>query len=147
MSYCTPACKHTLSPALRQLLSQPDYAGSDYEDMDHAVVCAVEGCSGRAYVTALCQGKPEADCGKYHNHCSECPGLGVCIHDYRNQHCERCGRHFSAGSIRLTNAAVTVEVWTMARTQTAAAVTTAYRRYRHSLRYATANVLPLPRLR
>jgi len=98
MSYCTPACKHTLSPTLRQLLSQPDYAGADYEDLDHAtVVCAVEGCSGRAYVTALCQGKPEADCGKYHNHSSECPGLGVCIHDYRNQHCERCGRHFFGG--------------------------------------------------
>ena len=32
------------------------------------------------------------DSGKFHNHCTECPDLGKCIGDYREAHCERCGK-------------------------------------------------------
>eukprot|EP00121_Abeoforma_whisleri_P005640 Awhi_evm1s5116 len=32
--------------------------------------------------------------GKFQKHCTDCPGLGTCIGDYRNVHCHMCDRHF-----------------------------------------------------
>ena len=48
-------------------------------------------------MTALCTDKPHFDCGKFHNHCTQCPDFGQCIYDYRNDHCRRCGDHYFAG--------------------------------------------------
>jgi len=85
-------CDHQFKITLRKLLYQPDYAGLDYEDgLENATVfCESHGygedeCDvGRTYVTDLCQGKPQLDCGKFHNHCNGCPGFGKCLYDYRN---------------------------------------------------------------
>jgi hypothetical protein len=101
------SCGHTINATLGDLLMQPDYAGTDYEDgsMEATVVCkeceedeAVgEYEASRTYVTGLCEGRPSFDCGKFHNHCCACPGFGMCIHDYREAHCEMCGSHYFAG--------------------------------------------------
>ncbi len=64
---------------------------------DFEAVCAVAGCTGRAYVTDLCGGRPHGDSGKFHNHCTLCPNFGNCIGDNRESHCERCGDHFFGG--------------------------------------------------
>ena len=88
-------CGHTIRASLGALLQQPDYAGLDYEDglQEATVLCSEEGCGedgeGRTYVTGLCEGRPRFDSGKFHNHCTECPGFGQCIHDYREAHCDR----------------------------------------------------------
>ena len=95
-----PDCPHTLRPTLRELLTQPDYAGLDYEDdlQDATVRCREPGCKGAVYVTDMCSGKKcYADSGKFHNHCKLCPFPGKCIGDYREQHCHRCGDHFFGG--------------------------------------------------
>ena len=86
-------CGHPVNATLGELLDQPDYAGLDYEDglHDATVVCKVceedpevdEGEGGRTYVTRICTGQPEFDSGKFHNHCKECSGFGMCINDYR----------------------------------------------------------------
>ena len=89
------SCGHTINATLGDLLMQPDYAGTDYEDgsMEATVVCKEceedeekeEGEESRTYVTGLCEGRPSFDCGKFHNHCCACPGFGMCIHDYRQE--------------------------------------------------------------
>jgi len=100
-------CGHTINATLGDLLMQPDYAGTDYEDgsLEATVVCKEceedeekeEGEESRTYVTGLCEGRPSFDCGKFHNHCCACPGFGMCIHDYREAHCDMCGKHYFAG--------------------------------------------------
>ena len=92
-------CPHRWTPTLRQLLSQPDYAGTDYESglSKATVLCPEAGCLGRCYMTFLCAGRPHCDSGKGHNHCTECPATGKCIGDYREQHCDDCGDHFFGG--------------------------------------------------
>lgn len=92
-------CEHTWNPTLRSLLEQTDYPGTDYEDgMESATVqCPQEGCEGRLYVTAMCMGQFREDSGKFHNHCTDCKGLGKCIGDYREAHCSTCGKHYFAG--------------------------------------------------
>ena len=87
-------CGHRMRATLGDLLRQPDYAGLDYEVglQKSTVVCQEEGCQseeGRTYVTGICEGEPRFDCGKFHNHCVECPGFGQCHDDYRNKHCHR----------------------------------------------------------
>ena len=37
----------------------------------------------------MCEGEPRFDDGKFHNHCTKCPGFGMCIDDYREVHCDR----------------------------------------------------------
>ena len=86
-------CGHTINATLGDLLEQPDYAGTDYEDgsLEATVVCKAceedpeigEFEEGRTYVTNICTGRPQFDCGKFHNHCTACPGFGMCINDYR----------------------------------------------------------------
>ena len=102
-----PECGHNGSATLRDLLEQPDYAGCDYEDgLQNAVVFCDESeeskggnCdTGRTYVTQICSGKPEFDSGKFHNHCNECKNFGKCIGDYREAHCDMCGKHYFAGN-------------------------------------------------
>lgn len=69
------------------------------------VICFAQGASfrcgddcGGIYVTRICLGTPTFDSGKFHNHCTRCPGFGVCIFDYRNAHCDTCGNHYFAGN-------------------------------------------------
>jgi hypothetical protein len=31
---------------------------------------------------------------QFHNHCTECEKLGMCIGDYRENHCRRCKDHY-----------------------------------------------------
>ena len=103
-------CGHIIDATLGDLLEQPDYAGLDYEDnlQNATELCKVGNCAedeekesylwGRTYVTGLCEGRPSFDSGKFHNHCIECPGFGQCIHDYREAHCDNCGKHYFAGN-------------------------------------------------
>jgi len=99
------SCGEAVDVKLCDVLYQPDYAGTDYEDgMENAtVICQQEDdegnpCEeGRMYLTRICTGKPSPDSGKFHNHCGACPGFGVCIGDYREAHCDECGRHYWAG--------------------------------------------------
>ena len=98
-------CGHIINATLGDLLKQPDYAGTDYEDglQGATVVCTVKGCDpeyegmGRTYVTNLCTGSPYFTNGKAHNHCNDCKIFGECIGDYRNTHCDECGDHYFAG--------------------------------------------------
>ena len=52
---------------------------TDENDEETEEICE----QGRTYVTRICEGKPSFDDGKYHNHCHQCPGFGMCIGDYR----------------------------------------------------------------
>ena len=96
---CSGKCICCGQPGLEctigQVLEQSTYGG-DYEDgaPDGAVQC--EDCCGM-YVTGLCDGRAEFDSGKFHNHCTQCSDFGVCIGDYREAHCEDCGKHWFAG--------------------------------------------------
>lgn len=93
-------CKKDLEVTIRDALYQPSM-GDDYSDRDNegAVHCGGddEFCY-RMYIIRLCEGAPRLDCGKFHNHCEECPGFGKCIGDYREAHCASCGKHWFAGS-------------------------------------------------
>ena len=91
-------CDEDVTVTVEDLLYQPDYAGCDYEmgGEEATVRCSNEECSG-LYVTRICEGCPEFDSGKFHNHCTECKGFGQCIGDYREAHCKRCGGHYFAG--------------------------------------------------
>lgn len=94
-------CGHVMKATVGDLLKQPDYAGLDYEDglQEATVTCGVDDCEeGRTYVTGICKGEFRFDSGKFHNHCMECPGFGVCIYDYREAHCDGCGKHYFAGN-------------------------------------------------
>ena len=95
-------CGHNCNATLGDLLEQPDYAGIDYIDgmLEATVLCDQNGdqCGGRTYVTNICTGDPYFDSGKFHNHCNKCKTFGKCIGDYRDEHCDRCGDHFWAGS-------------------------------------------------
>lgn len=92
-------CDKRLKCTVRDVLYQPDYAGLDYEDgRENATFrCDGEECGG-IYVTDICCGSPQFDSGKFHNHCTQCPRFGMCIGDYREQHCDGCGKHYFAGS-------------------------------------------------
>lgn len=99
-------CGHEINATLGDLFDQPDYAGMDYENglEDATVLCTVEGCaeedgSGRTYVTDICIGAPCFDSGKSHNHCKAptCAVFGVCLGDYREAHCDDCGKHYWRG--------------------------------------------------
>jgi len=99
-------CGHSKDVKLCDVLYQPDYGGDDYEDglLNATVRCEEPACKGneaeggRMYLTDICTGRPSQDSGKFHNHCQECPGFGVCIGDYREAHCEKCNGHYFAGS-------------------------------------------------
>jgi len=91
---------HDFKVHLKDLLYQPDCGGHDYEEgsYDATVVCTCheedDEESLRVYITGLCEGDPNFECGKFHNHCKECPDFGVCLGDHRNGHCHKCGGHY-----------------------------------------------------
>jgi len=89
-------CGEEVSATIGDVLDQPACGGCDYEEggLEGAAQC--EDCCGM-YVTGLCGGDARLDSGKFHNHCTECPDFGQCIGDYRERHCEDCGKHFFAG--------------------------------------------------
>ena len=91
-------CSAKISVTVGDVADQ-DHVGNDYEDGSQGggVQCPDESCGWRAYLTSLCAGKPDVDCGKFHNHCTECKGYGVCVGDYRTAHCEGCGKHYFCG--------------------------------------------------
>eukprot|EP01083_Nonionella_stella_P177770 625813_1 len=91
-------CGESMAVTVRDLLEQSDY-GDDYEDGSDgaSAVCPSEDCGSKWYFTRLCEGKPDRSDGKFHNHCSRCPGFGQCIGDYRMTHCGRCNKHYFAG--------------------------------------------------
>ena len=51
--------------------------------------CGKDSQDGRNYVSNICEGEPRFDDGKFHNHCTKCPGFGMCIDNYRERHCDR----------------------------------------------------------
>ena len=91
------ACGEIAIARIYDVLRQSDYGG-DYEDGSEggALHCK---CGYVAYVTGLCDPSSNlgSDSGKFHNHCTECPGFGKCIGDYREAHCDKCGKHYFAG--------------------------------------------------
>jgi len=94
-------CGHMIKATLGDLLKQPDYSNYDYELKKVTVICEKCGeanIEGRTYVTNICEGEPRFDDGKFHNHCTKCPGFGMCIDDYREVHCDRCGKHYFRGN-------------------------------------------------
>jgi len=94
-------CGHLIKATLGDLLKQPDYSNYDYDLKNVTVICkkcGEDNMEGRTYVTNICEGEPRFDDGKFHNHCTKCPGFGMCIDDYREVHCDRCGHHYFAGS-------------------------------------------------
>ena len=92
-------CGRSKRVRIKHVLRQRDYAGMDYEDggQDAAVQCSSGDCGG-IYVTGICRGQPRFDSGKFHNHCTQCPGFGECLGDYREAHCSKCGGHWFAGN-------------------------------------------------
>ena len=92
----------TVKVLLKDVLYQPDYAGMDYEDgcQDATAVCSCcdpDNYPCKCYVTRICEGNPQFDSGKFHNHCTECKCCGKCIDDYREAHCQKCNKHWFAG--------------------------------------------------
>ena len=83
-------CSKELTCTIRDALYQITYGGNEYEDGgEHAAIkCTNEeegdgdGCGGN-FITGLCNGQFEFDCGKFHNHCTKCVNFGHCIGDYR----------------------------------------------------------------
>ena len=98
---CLCCNEKDLTCRIRDILYQPDYGGCDYEDggEEAPLKCSDEHCGIGIYVTGLCNGSPAFDSGKFHNHCQSCPLFGVCIGDYREVHCDRCGSHYYAGGM------------------------------------------------
>lgn len=90
-------CHETVEATLRHCLEQPDYGGDDdgEENFHGALQC--QGCQIGQFVTNMCSGGFEVTIGKFHNHCTACPGLGKCLGDYREIHCEECQGHFFTG--------------------------------------------------
>jgi hypothetical protein len=72
-------CGVSLSCTLHELLDQTDYAGTDYEDGGEGGVLQCEECEAGFYVTGMCEGQMSQDSGKFHNHCTVCPGFGKCL--------------------------------------------------------------------
>jgi hypothetical protein len=89
-----------LNARIRDVLMQPDYAGTDYEagGLRAGVQCANTSCNAGIYITGMCIGEPAFNNGKFHNHCTDCPDGGTCIYDYRNCHCIHCGEHTFQGA-------------------------------------------------
>lgn len=98
---CLSCGEENMPCRIRDILYQPDYGGGDYEDggMEAPFKCVDEDCGLGMYVTNLCSSAPHFDSGKFHNHCQACPLFGVCIGDYREVHCDRCGGHYFAGGM------------------------------------------------
>ena len=95
-----PHCPATRTVTVRDVLSQRDIGGTAELSAGAAVKCPADsdGWSPHGfYITRICQGKPETDDGKYHNHCCSCPGFGTCMGDHRRAHCELCGSHYYGG--------------------------------------------------
>ena len=72
----------------------------DYDDGAEKGALQCDECGIGAYVTGMCESSHlQQDSGKFHNHCTECKGLGKCIGDYREVHCHSCGKHYFGGFI------------------------------------------------
>eukprot|EP00977_Amphora_coffeiformis_P009237 scaffold2102_cov161-Amphora_coffeaeformis.AAC.21 len=90
-------CHQTVQATLRQCLDQPDFGGHDYQDGNPQGALQCQDCRMGQYVTNICSGGFEVTTGKFHNHCTECDGLGKCLGDYREMHCGECQGHFFTG--------------------------------------------------
>ncbi|EKX46431.1 hypothetical protein GUITHDRAFT_107635 [Guillardia theta CCMP2712] len=88
-------CQHPLQTTLRALFDQPD-SGIDYEEGSPgaAIVCPNASCGERYYLTCMCANDAYPTLGKYHKHCRECPGFGMCMPDCRFSHCNVCDDHW-----------------------------------------------------
>ena len=93
-------CSEEVSCTVRDALHQSTYGGCDYGDGGEgaAVQCPSGECGGN-YITGLCDNNAHFDSGKAHNHCTQCPGFGKCIGDYREAHCGQCNKHYFRGSM------------------------------------------------
>ena len=92
-----PNCRRTtLKATVKSLLNQPDCGGMYYAYAGEGGAAYCSSCQCRYYLTNACEQDPafEPSGGKFHNHCTSCPGLGQCIGDYRETHCDACGGHY-----------------------------------------------------
>jgi hypothetical protein len=89
-------CSEECNVTIEDVMYQSDYGG-DYEDGSEGATFICPHCESNQYVTNMCSGKMSFDSGKFFNHCSICPNNGKCIGDYRNSHCDNCGKHYFSG--------------------------------------------------
>ena len=94
---CYNQCHQQVNATLRDCLHQRDYAGLDYELGNQKGALQCHGCGIGQYVSNMCNGSFDVTGGNLHNHCSECPGFGTCIGDYRELHCGFCNGHYFTG--------------------------------------------------
>ena len=86
-------CSRRVTAKVRDVLEQQE-VGDDHEDgTPNSKVRCPEDCCG-FYVTKMCKGTPKLVTGKFHNHCTKCPGFGRCLSDYREVHCPKCNKHY-----------------------------------------------------
>eukprot|EP01138_Halocafeteria_seosinensis_P015364 gb/GECG01015680.1/.p1 GENE.gb/GECG01015680.1/~~gb/GECG01015680.1/.p1 ORF type:complete len:375 (+),score=41.19 gb/GECG01015680.1/:1-1125(+) len=97
---CAICSKDGLVARVKDVIHQPDYAGTDYEcgGIDGSVRC--EDCKIGLYLEGMCErSRLNFGSGKGHNHCTRCRNFGKCIGDYREVHCTNCGNHFWGGFV------------------------------------------------
>merc|ERR1719376_295938 len=100
-------CDCKIPVKLGDALFQADSGGADFEKFKGETTKAKIFCHrcresddeyGHFYfLSYICRNNPDLNSGKYHKHCTECPGYGECIGDYRETHCPHCGGHGRRG--------------------------------------------------
>ncbi|XP_055351283.1 uncharacterized protein LOC129597665 isoform X2 [Paramacrobiotus metropolitanus] len=93
-------CTHKVEATVKMVLHQKDWGGDEYNCIknEHPVYCGK--CGEGYFVSWICGGEPTLCYSKHMNHCKKCPDLGVCLGCCREDHCDRCGKHYFAGSMR-----------------------------------------------
>eukprot|EP01083_Nonionella_stella_P299532 1017869_1 len=85
-------CTYPMKISIRDVMYQDDSPG--YDMGEGAVVWCRGECGNRGYVSFMCTGRPQlVECGKWHNHCRQCPKLGNCIGGQTLTHCLHCNKH------------------------------------------------------
>ena len=90
-------CHKGVEATLQHCLDQPDFGGHDDRDGNLRGALRCQDCKIGRYVSNVCNGGFEVTTGKSHNHCVKCVGLGKCLGDYREIHCDECHGHFFTG--------------------------------------------------
>eukprot|EP01138_Halocafeteria_seosinensis_P011736 gb/GECG01011994.1/.p1 GENE.gb/GECG01011994.1/~~gb/GECG01011994.1/.p1 ORF type:complete len:394 (+),score=53.23 gb/GECG01011994.1/:1-1182(+) len=67
-------CSKEITVRVKDILYQIDKPGSDYEDGGRSASVFCPECKAGVYITHMCDGQFEPDCGKFHNHCKKCKG-------------------------------------------------------------------------
>ncbi|KAL7543521.1 hypothetical protein ACHAXR_013049 [Thalassiosira sp. AJA248-18] len=91
---CCSCSNKSLVCTMSNAVDQTAYGDNDCGE-GAVIIC--DQCDCGNHITRLCQGNASYDCGKFHNHCTDCPAFGQCIGDYREAHCHHCDQHYFQG--------------------------------------------------